>query len=223
MNKRSTTFDAFRAARKDSRLADIGSAIKLLGNASYSNLTNFSKDVAKLVHEFEVRRNDLKPESERIASLRKVSHVTILRNPAYRQLLEDAFGSKCGDVEPSKSGISDIEAYKIRVANLEFQNGLLKDRIRSIDLQGIESTLCPIDEQAETALKQCALDIRFLIRVLDDAVTQLSKAYTTVLPGDESESRPEAGFYGPFALIATYEEMIHLQRLRDLYLKMNSK
>lgn len=214
MSKKSGTFDAYRAKQREARIDKIRAALKILSNANYSNVTRLAKDTAKVVTEFERAENDRLPSSERSDNVKDVSHVTLLRNREYRNLLEVALVKSQGVSIVDEPSISDFEALKIRNANLESQNAILKERIRSIDI-GRDSPHLESDGSIFEHKKNKDEDILFLIKLIDGMQQQLSEALKTVLPGEESSAYQVAGFYGPFGLIATFDEMMKLHRIRN--------
>jgi len=213
MNQKSSTFDAYRATQKRIRTGHIRAALKLLANAHYANVTRLAADAAKIVTELEKADNEKRAPGDRRV-VRNVSHVTLLRNRDYRYMLETAL-NEAGEARSCDSlSISDHEALKIRNANLESQNAILKERIRSFDLGHAAVAL----DKATTGEKEVDRDrekISFLIGFIDRMQQQVGRAFVTVLPGDASQRYPDPGFYGPNGLVATYDELLRLQAIRS--------
>lgn len=213
LNPKKDTFDEYRENHRQQRIEFIRKALIVLSNAKYSNVTRLAKDVAKLVTEFELKAFFSQAESEREENCKPVSHVTLLRNLNYREILEDFMGAEAGSESISGGVITDIEALRIRNASLESQNFLLKEKIRSIDLAILPSKgrRDQLTEDESESLKHA---LNTLLKIIDGMVGQASDIYKTVLEGEESERYPEPGFYGPWEKISTLDELRELDRVR---------
>lgn len=213
LNPKKDTFDEYRENHRQQRIEFIRKALIVLSNAKYSNVTRLAKDVAKLVTEFELKAFFAQAESEREELCKPVSHVTLLRNTSYRKLLEDFLGTEAAVEAISGSVITDIEALRIRNASLESQNLLLKEKIRSIDLVALPARgkIDQVEEDESETLRHALLTF---LKMIDGMVEQAADIYKTVLEGEESDSFPEPGFYGPWAKISTLDELRELDRIR---------
>ncbi len=215
MAKIKDTFDVYRQTQKKLRLDFISSALKILSNAKYSNVTRLARDVAKLVAEFEMKHFLSLPESERAEDLKPISHVTLLRNEDYRKVLEAALAVDA-DKSSNVSVITDLEASKIRISSLETQNFLLKEKIRNMDLAispGTSVARVGVDSSVFDEAEYYG-DLELLLTLVDGMREQLPDAYKTVLEGSESEHYPVAGYYGPFNLIVEISGLKRLSRIR---------
>lgn len=218
MVQRKDTFDAYRQAQKKQRIELIAQALKILSNGKYANISRLAKDVSKLVAEFELQRHLSLGEGERGEVVKPMSHVTLLRSDDYRPLLEKALAVLPKSPRKTEVSISELEACKIRIMSLETQNQLLKEKIRTIDL-GMTS------EANFARLGYCAtatVDLRvfyqkleLLLTILDGVQEQVSKAFKTVLEGDETDYYPKAGLYGPSGIIVELSALHELSSIRQ--------
>lgn len=214
MARRTDTFDEYREKQKIARISYIHSALKVLSNASYSNITRLAKDVSKVVTEIELKHHQALPFAERPNEIKPVSHVTLLRNSDYRELLERSLNISAEDSVAVTFSVSDFEVLKIRNASLEAQVTLLKQTIRNFDAGELPASS---DENVklEEKVKHLGENIKFLLKLISDMNSEVPGVFVTILPGEEGAIHPVPGFYGPMNLIATLEELESLEKLRD--------
>lgn len=202
-------FCEYRDSNRNARIAHITHALKTLTNADYKNITRLAKDVAKIITELEA-----KVSAEDSDRLKPMSHVTLLKNKKYREVLEQAFDFET-DVECSnKVSVAEYEALKYRCAGLESKIVLLEQTIRNLDA-GVGGLEYRVAETANGEIEGDSSDADFLLDLLDDLKGELHDAIETILPGEENTYRPQPGLYGPFNMIRNYEELGHLQTIRD--------
>ncbi|WP_095151304.1 hypothetical protein [Pseudomonas sp. Irchel s3b5] len=214
MARRTDTFDEYREKQKLARISNIQSALKIISNSSYSNITRLAKDVSKVVTEIELKNYEALPLAERPKEIKPVSHVTLLRNAEYRALLKDSLNISEKDCVAVTISSSDFEALKIRNAGLEAKVSLLKQTIINLDAGNL-----PTDSDQSVKLEEKVEylrdNVRFLLRLIDDMNNDVPGVFVTVLDGEEDPRYSEPGFYGPMNLIATLEELKDLEKLRD--------
>lgn len=211
--RRSDTFEGYRGKRKAARVSHIQSALKILSNANYENVTSLAKDVAKIITEMELRNNLSLPEGQRLIDVKPVSHVTLLRNQDYREILDESFSPEDSVDAPVAISFSDNEALKIRNAGLLGQIAQLKLTIRNLDAGDVL-----VSGDSEGLKKQVGLlgeDLRFLISFIDNMQSEASDIFLTVRPGEENSEYGAAGYYGVMSMVATYDELIRLEKLRQ--------
>lgn len=213
MVQRLDPFDNYREGHKALRIKHIRSALALLSNATYPNITNLAIDVAKIVKEFEYRDFESLPEKTKAKGFKPVSHVTLLRNTDYRQYLHQS-----GKIEESAEQTpvvttSDFEALKIRNASLNARIDDLLLKIRKIDSGVLPNSPEETDKlRSETESLRDALTM--VCRVLDNVLGECSQVLITVPPGQETDQQPSPGLWGLFDIIATYDELLKLDTLR---------
>ena len=214
MARRTDTFDEYREKQKLARISNINSALKIISNSSYSNITRLAKDVSKVVTEIELKNYQALPLAEKPKEIKPVSHVTLLRNAEYRALLEHSINiSQKGSVAVTFSA-SDVEALRIRNASLEAQVSLLKQTIVNFDAGDLPVGLDG-NAKLEEKVKYLTGNVKFLLKFIDDMNSEARGVFVTVLAGEEDPMHSEPGFHGPMNLIATLEELKDLERLRD--------
>lgn len=215
LNPRKDTFDEYRENQKQQRIGFISKALVVLSNAKYVNITRLAKDVAKLVTEFEAKVYMAKAVSERDETLKPISHVTLLRNVAYRKILEDFMGVE-DRPEPSINGLlTDFEALKIRNASLETQNFLLKEKIRSIDLTG-GHTVIPLGGASVEEVSNALKIIQVLIDIYDRIDIELGGGLEIIKDGAKTDRKDGPGLYGPLRRIASMDELELMDRARRM-------
>lgn len=212
---RKDTFLEYREKHKAARASHIHSALKVLSNANYENVTGLAKGVAKIVTEMELRNHLSLPEHERITDLKPVSHVTLLRNPDYRKILEDSFSPEVSVDAPVSISLSDYEALKIRNAGLAGQIVQLKHTIRNLDAG--EVLVSDDSEKLKAEINILNDELKFLISFIDNMQSEASDVFLTVRPGEESSEFSAAGYYGVMNMVATYDELLRLEKLRQKF------
>lgn len=216
MAQRKDTFDAYRQSQKKQRVELIAQALKILSNGKYANISRLAKDVSKLVTEFELQRHLSLSEGERGEVIKPMSHVTLLRSDDYRPLLEKALAVLPKFPQKTEVSISELEACRIRIMSLETQNQLLKEKIRTIDLgMTPEANLARLGSSATVDLRGFYQKLELLLTILDGVQEQVSKAFKTVLEGDETDYYPKAGLYGPSGIIVELSALHELSSIRQ--------
>lgn len=211
--RRNETFEGHREKRKAARISNIQSALKILSNANYENVTSLAKDVAKIVSEIELRNHLSLPERQRPIDLKPVSHITLLRNEDYREILDRNFTPEDGVDAPVAISSTDYEALKIRNAGLEGQIAQLKLTIRNLDAGDV--LVSGDSEELRKKISLLGEDLRFLISFIDNMQSEASDIFLTVRPGEENTEYGAAGYYGVMSMVATYDELIRLEKLRQ--------
>lgn len=213
MVQRLDPFDNYRTEHKALRIKHIRSALAILSNATYPNVTNLATDVAKIVTEFEQRDFESLPENTKAKAFKPVSHVTLLRNTDYRLYLDQS-----GMIEESADEIpaptaSDFEALKIRNASLHGQIDQLKLTIRNID-SGVLPNSPEETDKLRSEVEGLRDSLQMVCKMLDNVLGECSKMLITVPPGQETEQQSSPGLWGLFDLLATYDELLKFDALR---------
>ncbi|BDA19378.1 MULTISPECIES: hypothetical protein [Aeromonas] len=193
----------------------IRDALKLLSNSKYENKTRLATDVAKIVTEFKVQAYETLPEDKRNESPKPkpLSHVTLLRNKDYCNIIEVALANMEGKEMVAEPSFGELEQLRIRCANLESQKENLVRKIKNMDAQGVMAIESDQDLSAELDHKNKQIDL--LIRLVDEMHSQVGGAFRLVREQEVSSHNPVSGWYGPMGLVATWDEMEELNRIRD--------
>lgn len=213
--RRSDTFLEYREKHKAARVSRIHSALKVLSNANYDNVTSLAKGVARIVSEIELRNHLSLPAQARSADFKPLSHITLLRNPDYRKILDDIFSSDFTVVTPVSINVSDFEALKIRNAGLIGQINQLKYTIRKLDAGDVLES--GDSEELKKEVGALSDDLKFLISFIDNMQSEASDIFLTVRPGEENVEFSAAGYHGVRSMVATYDELLRLERLRQKF------
>jgi len=213
--RRSDTFQVYREKHKAARVSSIHSALKALSNANYDNVTSLAKGVAKVLSEIDQRNYLSLPEQARPADLKPVSHITLLRNPDYRKILDESFSSDYTVDAPVSINVSDFEALRIRNAGLIGQITQLKSTIRKLDAGDVLES--GDSEGLKKEIRNLSDDLKFLICFIDNMQSEASDIFLTIRPGEENVEFSAAGYHGVRSMVATYDELLRLERLRQKF------
>lgn len=210
--KRSQTFDEYRRKHEAERLKLISEALKILSNAEYSNVTSFARDVAKLVTEFESSRNTSQGGAVAVPQ-KPMSHVTLLRNKTYRDLLERFLKIRKKNPDTTNLCISDDEALKFEIASLRKKNQWLEQKILAIDSGA--SFEGSGGEALQASIELLQNDLALVISIYEGMCGQVPGAFKLVPEGETTPNFATPGFHGPRGLIAPMEDMHELDRICD--------
>jgi hypothetical protein len=207
MSKKNDSFKKFRDDHLNNRINLIRTSIKILSGKNYEFISHYATAVAKLLTEFDAlqARNDQAADKE----LPAVSASNLLRSTVYRPILEAGFSSES---KAKVESITNEEALKIKIACLEGEIALLKNKIVRMD-QG-DHVPDASNEELTNSLQAKQSDIAHLLKLIDKVIDQFRDALKFVLEGEESHNRPVAGLYGPYGLIETLEYMNRVERIR---------
>ena len=211
-----TRFDPFEEHRTDARaarLARIQRALDVLSSATYENVTNLAKGVAKIVAEIELREYLNLPADKQVNKFKPISHITLLRNDKYREILSRRLNLSVESSVSVSISSSDFEALKIRNASLAGHIEQLKLTIRNLD-SGINPAFSMDGEKLKQDNDYLAEGLKFVIRMLDDVLSGAGGMFITKMPGEEDRDFKVAGLHGPMDLVATYDDLLRLEALR---------
>lgn len=213
------TFKEWRESQQKETIVLIRKALMILARATYNNITRLAKDVAALVTEFEKHANALLPV-EKQKEIHDVSYTTLLRNKAYKNILEVALAEQNptkGNL-PAQQGLTEQDILRVENSNLKESIKQLQTKIRKIDSGEpnlIESTSGGIDTKKE----QMVSDIQFLIQLAINLHNQIKGAFETIQEENTDEDRSIPGLYGPSGLVMTFDGLDRYGKLQDEYLK----
>jgi hypothetical protein len=206
-------FDNYRTEHKALRIRYIRSALAILSNATYPNITNLAIDVAKIVKEYEFRDFESLPEKTKVKGFKAVSHVTLLRNSDYRLCLHQSGKIEVAAEDIPVATASDFEALKIRNASLHGQIDQLKLTIRNID-SGILPNSPEETDKLRSEVEGLRDGLQMVCKILDNILGECSEVLITVTPGQETDQQPSPGLWGLFDILATYDELLKLDGFR---------
>jgi len=169
-SKRKSSFDEYQREREERRIRATRQALKVIINSSYKNVTRLAKDVAKIIYEIELKEWELKANDPNFTRRKpkSVSYTTLIRNSAYRTLLELHLGDQ--DIDSIEPVVSDFEILGIRCVNLESENEVLRDRLRHADAPLIK--LEPIksnDDELERLKQEKILLVDIIKGIMSEA------------------------------------------------------
>nr|WP_321272416.1 hypothetical protein [uncultured Tolumonas sp.] len=215
------TFKKWREEQEKATIKLIRKALLLIANSRYNNVTRMAKDVATIVTEFRINENNALP-LEKQQDVKPISYTTLQRNKAYATIIKVAFdglNASKGNL-PQNQSISEVDVLQAKIASLETTIVNLKARIRAIDTNSslyIEQSKDTENESNHNLIK----DLDLLLKLLDGIYTEIPDAFVIVREENISENKPTPGWYGPFNMIATWDEMTELSRIRDEQSKRN--
>ncbi|MFT2158005.1 hypothetical protein [Pseudomonas putida] len=209
MSKRKDTFKDYRERRVEARLDVVKSALRSLANANHNNITRLAKDVASYVTAFELAENSNLAAELRQEDLKPVSHVTILRNEAYRALLDDFLGKAVAHSD--QNAIVSFENEELRLKNVALEAKVKQLKILLVDnLAGFEL----YDENKPTEPKLYQM-LEFMVSLVDRMQRSAPGCFKNV-PEGEVSGRHTPGFHGPNGMVATPEEMLDFEQVQIL-------
>lgn len=209
MSKRKDTFKGHREGMVESRLALVKAALEHLSNAYYKNVTRLARDVASFVSLLESTENDKLPEKYRRSDLKPVSPVTILRNDEYRRLLDGFLLKSHPTDDVGQEQFIDVEALIIKNKGLEALTKLLKNKLADgrVGHEGLDGEALQISQKQ---VEDLFSSLELLVSVVHNMQEKtLGVFYRATADNDPKGKGP--GFWGPYGLVATAEEMLELE------------
>lgn len=202
MTTRKDTFKEYREGMVESRLGFVKAALDHLAHAHYNNVTRLARDVASFVSALEDAENSKLPEKYRKSDLKPVSHVTILRNAEYRQLLEVFLNKSVSKEVAERKPFIDVEELLVRIKGLEAQNKILKNKILNGSLEDQDCS----EDDTFNAERELFLALDFVISLVGKMQDKAPGCFYNATPDNDPKEKG-AGFWGPYGLVESYEEM----------------
>ena len=137
--------------------------------------------MAKIVTEFEAKEF-VSVNAGYSDMLKPMSHVTLLKNKKYREVLEQAFDFETYVECSNTVSVAEYEALKYRCAGLESKIALLEQTIRNLDA-GVGGLEYRVAETANGGVEGDSSDAAFLLDLLDDLKGELHDAIETIFQG----------------------------------------
>lgn len=130
--RKASTFDPFIAARGEATERLVISAARTLDSSKYRNLTEYCKALAMIVTQLRAAEAHAPMSPFHSAKPRNFSHVTLLRNERYREIVEQVFSVSRPNVKDTEAE-DDLDVLRAQNAGLAAQITLLKAKIISMD------------------------------------------------------------------------------------------
>lgn len=207
--KRQSTFGPYIAGRSAHIEAMVGLAISMIDASKYGLITDYSRALSAIITELRAAKSASPSSPYFNRKVKPFSHVTLLRNKTYREMLEKQFNSSRVVVEEQQDDEGeDVEELKYRVVSLMAQTNLLKQRVIALDAG---RGLTAIDNaEADKIIDKLNQRIEMLIRVNQDVLDSVNGAFRLVL--DPTDKHPVAGMYGPKGLVASSDDLEEIKK-----------
>ncbi|MEN5033919.1 hypothetical protein [Pseudomonas sp. TWI929] len=208
-----STFEKYVAERSAHIELIIEQSLRLVNAKNFSNLTDYCKSLAAVVSDIRAAKagDPTTPFFNKI--VKPLSYVTLLRNESYRRIVQ-------GMYDHSREVLEQPEALSedalIRIASLQGQVNLLKDRLSGIKTDSGSNALADAEAQATIAkLSEYLIDT---LRVY----TEMRKVFDKALKlySEPTTSHPIIGLYGPYGLIAEAEALQRIEEGRKFLEKL---
>ncbi|MGJ7513036.1 hypothetical protein ACSFE6_01675 [Pseudomonas baetica] len=209
--KRQSKFGPYIARRSAHIEAMIGLAISTIDASKYGLITDYCRALSAIITELRAAKSASPSSPYFNRKVKPFSHVTLMRNTIYREMVEKPFNSSRMIVEEQKNNEDedeDVEELKYKVVSLMAQTNLLKERVIALDAG---RGLTAIDNaEAEKIIDKLNQRIEMLIRVNQDVLDSVNGAFRLVL--DPTEKQPVAGMYGPKGLVASLDDLEEIKK-----------
>jgi hypothetical protein len=208
--KRQSTFGPYIAGRSAHIEAMVGLAISMIDASKYGLITDYAKALSAIITELRTAKSASPSSPYFNRRVKPFSHVTLLRNKTYREMLEKQFDDSRVVIEEqqdeNKDG--DVEELKYKVVSLMAQTNLLKERVIALDAG---RGLTAIDNaEAEKIIDKLNQRVEMLIRINQDVLDSVNGAFRLIL--DPTEKQPVAGMYGPKGLVASLDDLEEIKK-----------
>ena len=202
-----TTFDPFIAARGRATERLVLNAARTVDASKYSNLTEYCKMLALIITQLREAESQNPVSPFHSAKRRNFSHVTLLRNEVYREIVEKVFNVSRSLVVAEQPADEDIDFLKIQNAGLAAQIKLLKAKIVSMDSRLDDDASHELNgeyEEGGAIIDELKQQMFVLLKVYQALRVNIGKAVRYVeVPTDGNE----AGLFGVRGQIATLDEL----------------
>lgn len=180
-NKRSHTFDKYRDGVQATTKEYVREALKILTHSNFDNITDLSKSAANIVYELKMKDYNLslaKNPNLILAKPKKTANTTLLRNCQYRLLLEVFMSSVSAD-EPKEPSTSEVEELKIRIASIEAENEILKNKLTAPHRADEPVQQFELSSEDQLHLRKLERNQILLVRMIDDMFSSAHDLFET--------------------------------------------
>ncbi|OQR29680.1 hypothetical protein BWR59_19635 [Pseudomonas sp. Bc-h] len=214
-DRKSSTFDSFIAARGAATERLVMSAARTVDAYKYRNITEYCKTLAKIIGQLREAEAQSTASPFHSGKCKNFSHVTLLRNESYRQIVEQAFNVSRSNSMTDDVIEEDLEVLKAINAGLVAQVTLLKAKIISLDsCQEDGGSRGGIGEYEEggAIIDELNQKLFLILKLFQLLRLNTIKAVRIIeVPTDAHE----AGLHGVLGLIATSTELDQLELILD--------
>lgn len=212
--RKTSNFDQYVAERTAHLEVVIQQAVRIIDPKKFSNVTHYCKAVSAIVTEVRNAKSGDPNTPFYDKKLKSFSYVTLLRNKNYRKIVDLAFNR---DVETTE--VSDVfsEQASLRIASLQAQINLLKDRLSSIKTGESQNALT--DHTANEMISKLkgyltnTIDVYTAFRhLLDDVIKVVDRP---------TERYKIPGIYSARGLVSDLEKLQHIEEGRRFLESLN--
>lgn len=183
-------------------------AISMIDASKYGRITDYCRTLSAIITELRVAKSASPSSPYFNRKVKPFSHVTLMRNTTYREMVEKQFNNSRVVIEEQQDEDEDLEELKYKVVSLMAQTNLLKERIIALDSgrghTGIDNA------EAEKIIDKLNQRVEMLIRVNQDVLDSVNGAFRLVL--EPTEKQPVAGMYGPKGLVASLDDLEEMKK-----------
>jgi hypothetical protein len=182
----------------------------MIDASKYGRITDYCRALSAIITELRVAKSASPSSPYFNRKVKPFSHVTLMRNTTYRELVEKQFNNSRAVIEEQhdEDENEDLEELKYKVVSLMAQTNLLKERVIALDsgrgLTGIDNA------EAEKIIDKLNQRVEMLIRVNQDVLDSVNGAFRLVL--QPTEKQPVAGMYGPKGLVASLDDLEEMKK-----------
>ncbi|GLO16145.1 hypothetical protein PPUJ20028_47310 [Pseudomonas putida] len=208
-----STFDKYVAERSAHIELIIEQSLRLVSAKNFSNLTDYCKSLAAVVSDIRAAKAGDPTTPFFNKTVRPFSYVTLLRNEKYRQIVQGMYDHSRQVLEQPQAISEDAS---IKIASLQGQINLLKDRLSGTKTDGGSNALA--DAEAQTNIVKLS---EFLIETLR-AYTEMRKLLSNALKliSEPTAKYPIIGLYCSYGLIAEAEALQKIEEGRNFVDKL---
>ncbi|MDV5097197.1 hypothetical protein RYH74_07825 [Pseudomonas sp. LSJ-87] len=207
-----STFDKYVAERSAHIELIIEQSLRLVSAKSFSNLTDYCKSLAAVVSEIRAAKAGDPTTPFFNKTVKPFSYVTLLRNKKYRQIVQGMYDHSRQVLEQPQTISEDAS---IKIASLQGQINLLKDRLSGTKTDGGSNALA--DAEAHANIVKLT---EYLIETLK-VYTEMRSVFSKLLKVHEEPTpqHPIGGLYSSYGLIADTETLQLIEEGRKFVAK----
>ncbi|WP_265535332.1 hypothetical protein [Pseudomonas saponiphila] len=206
-SRKASTFDPFIAARGEATERLVINAARIVDASKYRNLTEYCKTLAMIITQLREAEAQNSASPFHSAKPRSFSHVTLLRNESYREVVERIFNVSRSNTVVGRPADEELDVLKAQNAGLAAQVVLLKAKIVSMDSnQDDEGSRFLSGEYQEGAaiIEKLNQRIFLSLKIYRALRLNVGKAIRYV---EASNSDSEAGLMGVRGQVASLAEL----------------
>ncbi|GJB79488.1 hypothetical protein [Pseudomonas putida] len=210
---RRSTFDKYVAERSAHIELIIEQSLRHVNAKKFSNLTDYCKSLAAVVSDIRAAKAGDPTTPFFNKTVKPFSYVTLLRNEKYRQIVQGMYDHSRQVMEQPQAISEDAS---IKIASLQGQINLLKDRLSGTKTNGGSNALA--DAEAQTNIVKLSEFLIETLRVYTEMRTVFSSALKLV--SEPTAKHPIIGLYSSYGLIAEAEALQKIEEGRKFVDKL---